>query len=111
MCCNRINTDTLMANIFSTGIDKISFDELEHCLKCLSTYSPVYIISDLSKDAVRECVAAYPELFILSKDNGTELLIKKGKKKPNLIFFNSGYTDETIRFLTYTISDFCEINK
>ncbi len=102
MCCNRINTDALMANLFAasdedTGLAPLEFSvaSLREYFVFLSERFPVYVASDFSPQAVDDCVEAYPELYQMCQNEGGQTVIRlSGRKRPNLKFFNAPFSKD-----------------
>lgn len=108
MCCNRINTDTLMANLFvasykqkhvdSTSKIMFSVEQLREYLQFLSDQFPVYVASNFSKEAVSECAHKYPLYYQLAEQDG-ELFVSSGKEHPNLDFFNAIFSQSVSTYI------------
>lgn len=63
MCCNRINTDVLLANLFAVSPRRYTETDIRSYLDFLTECFPTYVTSDYSPQRIRECVAQYPELY------------------------------------------------
>ncbi len=102
MCCNKINTDVLMANLFATSGEIAGHDPQEFSVASLKEYFaflsanfPVYVASDFSTQAVYECVEKYPELYKMCKDESGQTVIRLSSDKiPNLKFFNAPFSKD-----------------
>lgn len=93
MCCDRINTDTLLANLFASGRrNYYTFEELSEYYNCLLSSSAMYLASDFCEDSVRQCADRYPTLFRAYEDAGHTLVVYSGSARPNLQFFNAAYS-------------------
>lgn len=106
MCCNRIDTDSLMANLFAVSrksgdahLEAFSLTSLGKYLDFLSERFPVYVASDFSKQAVDECIAAYPDLYQRMEDETGELVVRSGKLCPNLDYFNASFSENISTFI------------
>lgn len=106
MCCNRIDTDALMANLFAVSCESedthpegFSFTVLRKYLDFLSERFPVYVASDFSRQAIDECVAEYPDLYQLAEVEGEELIVKSGNLCPNLEYFNASFSENISTFI------------
>lgn len=107
MCCNRINTDTLMANLFATSYkiynspSKIvySIEQLREYLQFLSDQFPVYVASNFSKEAVNECVHKYPLYYQLAEREDGEVIVRSGKEHPNLDYFNAIFSESISTYI------------
>ena len=106
MCCNRINTDALMANLFAVSREsedsppeEFSFTVLSEYLDFLSERFPVYVASDFSRQAIDECVAEYPDLYQRIENEGGELIVKSGSLCPNLEYFNASFSESISAFI------------
>ena len=106
MCCNRINADILMANLFAESHQfsgqssevKFSIDQLNEYFKFISDQFPVYVASNFSKQAVDECVSRYPAYYQFEEDDNE--VIKSGEKYPDLDFFNAIYSESVSRYIS-----------
>jgi len=102
MCCNRINTDALMANLFAVSGEiaeqvpmEFSVSSLGDYLSFLSERFPVYVASDFSMQAVDECVEEYPELYQKCEDKDGQTVIRSsGRELPNLAYFNASFSKD-----------------
>jgi len=102
MCCSRINTDVLLANLFAASGDfagtrpvEFSVASVREYFSFLSERFPVYVTSDFSLQAVNDCVEEYPELYQKCKDeNGQTVIRSSGCKHPNLEFFNAPFSKD-----------------
>lgn len=93
MCCDRINTDTLLANLFASGRrNYYTFEELSGYYDCLLSSSAMYLASDFCEASVRQCADRYPTLFRAYEDAGQALVVYSGTARPNLQFFNAAYS-------------------
>lgn len=92
MCCIRINTDVILANIFAIRDVPISANELSDYVNFMYSYMPTYVITDFCKESVKEVVDIYHELYIFEEKDGS-FVVSAGKMMPNLKFFNSRYSD------------------
>ena len=106
MCCNRIDTDALMANLFAVSRESVepypeefSFTALRKYLDFLSERFPVYVTSDFSRQAIDECVAEYPDLYQRAESEGGELIVKSGSLCPNLEYFNASFSESISTFI------------
>lgn len=93
MCCDRINTDTLLANLFASGRrNYYTFGELAKYYECLLSFSAMYVASDFCENSVRQCTNRYPTLFRMYEDVGQAPVVYAGTARPNLQFFNAAYS-------------------
>lgn len=93
MCCDRINTDTLLANLFASGSrNYYTFEELAEYYEYLLSFSAMYVASDFCEDSVRQCTNRYPTLFRMYEDVGQVPVVYTGTARPNLQFFNAAYS-------------------
>lgn len=109
MCCCRINTDVLLANLFSKfpGNLMVSLADLQVYLAYLSERFPTYVVSDCSLKAMRECVEAYPELYRAVERDGS-FLIARGALSPKASYFNSQYPASIARYIGSLTDGFFE---
>ncbi len=93
MCCCRINTEVLMANLFAKSAKSATYtlDNLRGYLKFLSKGIPIYLSTNFSNKAVWDCVESYPDLYQISNNEDGTIVIRSGNKLPNLEFFNAAY--------------------
>jgi len=101
MCCNRVNTDVLMANLFAamgnsdSAPREVSVDTLRKYFRFLSERFPVYVASDFSEQAVEDCIEEHPELYQKIKgEDGQTVIRASGRKCPNLEFFNAPFSPD-----------------
>lgn len=106
MCCNRINTDALMANLFAASCasedhvpGEFSLTSLGEYLDFLSERFPVYVASDFSRQAVDECIAEYPDLYQRIEGEGGELVVRSGRLCPNLAYFNATFSENISAYI------------
>ena len=77
MCCLRINTDVIWAQLFAVSSYPIYFtmEDIKKYFHFLSEKFLVYLTTNLSEHNIICCIEMYPELYILSKNkNGGGLL-------------------------------------
>lgn len=97
MCCNRINTDALLANLFAVQGGQpwenryFSMEFLKDYVDFLSTMFPEYLATDFCEEAVRECVAKYPTLYQIDETDD-DFTVQASEKRPNLKYFNAAYS-------------------
>lgn len=102
MCCSRINTDALMANLFAASSENAEQAPIEFSVSALGDYLsflserfPVYVASDFSVQAVDECVEEYPELY--QKDEGEDgqtVIRSPGLGRSDLEYFNASFSKD-----------------
>lgn len=108
MCCSRINTEILLANLFAKSSDRqYSLSDLQGYLNFLTEHFPVYVASDFSEQAVRECAARYQMLYQVEEQEN-ELVVYPGELTPNLAYFNWVFPEGVVRFLEETTDSFLE---
>lgn len=92
MCCCRINTDVLLANLFAkkTNRNGVTIQILVSYLNFLAEHFPVYVTSDLCEERVSACTKRYKDLYY-STGSGDSLTIFSRDLTPNLKYFNSIY--------------------
>ena len=103
MCCNRMDTDVLLANLFAANQPEneqfqVSMDYLMDYLQFLSRMFSEYLATDLCEQKVEECVAKYPQLYRRSEANGT-LSISSGEQQPNIEYFNAVYSGSISNYI------------
>lgn len=93
MCCCRINTEVLLANLFAKSEKSATYtlDNLKDYLKFLAKGMPIYLSTNFSKKEVLDCVEIYSDLYRISKKEGETIIIHSGNEFPNLEFFNAAY--------------------
>lgn len=100
MCCCRVDTSVLLANLFAKlkRETEISEKTVQNYLDYLTEVIPTYVSSDFSRHALLCCVEEYPELYKI-RESSEETLISAGELRPNLEFFNSKYSEPVARFI------------
>ncbi len=119
MCCNRINTDALMANLFAASGEAAGPTPLEFSVASLREYFnflserfPVYVTSDFSPQAVDDCVEEYPELYQMCEDeNGQTVIRSSGCGRPNLEFFNAPFSKDISTHISRMTRLFLNVDK
>ncbi len=113
MCCCRINTEVLMANLFAESAKSATYtvDNLKCYLQFLSKGIPTYLSTNFSKKAVCDCVERYPKLYQISnKEDGT-IIIRSGSEFPNLEYFNAAYPTNMSEYIKKVTSVYVANNK
>lgn len=104
MCCLRVETDVLLANIMNSknynGVELTVYD-LGNCVRYIANRMPGYLDSDVSSDRVGEIATMYPELF---EYDG--VFVKRGQYLPRIEFFNQKYPEHIIERICAIINDF-----
>lgn len=116
MCCNKIDTDTLMANLFVESLVsnpscheiKFSIDQLNGYFKYVSVQFPVYVASNFSEQAIYECVLKYPTYYRFIEEGNTKF-IKSGKENPNLDLFNAIYSKNISTYIRRITKKYLDI--
>lgn len=102
MCCYRINTEVLLANLFAGSSEyPISYtvNNLNEYLRFLYERFPTYLATNFSEQAVYDCTVQYPELYLLSTNKEGVMVVKSGGFRPNLDYFNSPYSTGVRNFI------------
>lgn len=99
MCCNRINTDVILANIFALQRTSVTMDDLTAYVNFLSQMFSTYMATDFDEASVRHIVSMYPILYSIKEQQDGGFAVLAGKKRPNLKFFNSMYPDNWASYL------------
>ena len=96
MCCSRLNTEVILANLIAAKgrSARFSMEDLESYVQFLSDSIPGYVTSDLCEERVLECAAEYPQLYQAHYTPEGDLVVQAGKMCPCVDFFNSGYSRE-----------------
>lgn len=107
MCCNRINTDVLLANLFAASPRTRTYTEKDigSYLDFLTDCFPTYVTSDYSPQRIQECAVQYPELYSMSEKDGV-VEITPGKIRPKLSYFNAIYPDSISSYITRSTKSF-----
>lgn len=106
MCCTRINTEDLLANLFAkTETSEYSLSTLQGYFTFLTEHFPLYVASDFSEQAVRKCAEKYPMLYQIRDQEG-DLVVCSGEQTPNLAFFNRALPSAVSEYLGRTTSSF-----
>lgn len=110
MCCNRINTDVLLANLFAVSPHRCTYtaEVIGKYLGFLTDCFPTYVTSDYSPQRIQECVVQYPELYTMSERDGVMAVIP-GKIRPKLSYFNAIYPDSISSYITRSTKSFLEM--
>lgn len=100
MCCCRINTDILLANLFAKKTNKngVTIQTIVSYLNFLVEHFPVYVASDLCEESVFACTKRYKDLYY-STGSGDSLTIFNGNLAPNLKYFNSIYNEDIADYI------------
>lgn len=102
MCCYRINTEVLLANLFARSKEypiSYSVHSVNGYLRFLSESFPTYLATNLSDQAICDCIVEYPELYRLSKDADGNIVVKSGEFRPNLNYFNAPFTKGVCNYM------------
>lgn len=107
MCCNRIDTDVLLANLFASASKEIvhcqkiiySINQIREYLFFLQNSFPVYVVSNFSEESVEICAIKYPLYYQLSGCKGKDLVVCSGGKVPNIDFFNSVFSPSISNYI------------
>lgn len=99
MCCIRINTDVILANIFALQRTSVTIDDLTAYVEFLSKMSPTYVSTDFAESSVKYSVEKYPTLYSIEEKQDGDFVVLAGEKRPNLQFFNSLYSDSWASYL------------
>lgn len=93
MCRIRINTEDILANLFSSCKYPVSFTmkEIEKYFRFLSERIPTYVTTDLSEHSVICCIINYPELYQWFRNEDNEIVVRSGKYYPNIDYFLAKY--------------------
>lgn len=111
MCCYRINTEVLLANLFARSKEypiSYSVRNVNGYLRFLSERFPTYLVTNLSEQAICDCVLQYPELYQLSKDMDGNIVVKSGGFRPNLKYFNAVYSKGVCNYIENTTYAYLE---
>ncbi|MCI9330807.1 MAG: hypothetical protein HFG05_01350 [Oscillibacter sp.] len=105
MCCNRINTDVLLANLFAVSPRRYTETDIRSYLDFLTECFPTYVTSDYSPQRIRECVAQYPELYHATEQDGI-MAVSPGELTPKLSYFNDIYPESISSYITRSTESF-----
>lgn len=90
MCCIRINTDVLLANLFGSEERKtLSVRDIDAYIRFLARRFPSYLVSDFSEYKLVEAAEKYPKFYRIADKE--ELSVKPGKKVPDRDLVNEIY--------------------
>lgn len=95
MCCCRIDTDVLMANLFAESADndvRYTMENMGDYLNFLSQKIPIYLSTNFSEETVFKCAQRFPKLYKFSKDENGTIIVESGNSRPNLEYFNASYS-------------------
>lgn len=99
MCCMRVNTDVILANIFSVQRIPVTLNDLTAYINYLFEVSPTYVTTDLNEESVRSVVSMYPGLYTIEEYPNGNFVVSAGSLKPKLQFFNKVYPDSIASYL------------
>ncbi len=102
MCCNRIDTDTILANLFAVTDGEArgyTLPQIEKYFTFLVESWPCYVSTDFSKQEIYACVRRYPELYRVSRESEEEEHVQPGTLRPSLAFFNAGFSESANKYL------------
>ncbi len=87
LCCFRIFTDAILAALVHTK-SEVSFSEedISHFYEYLLEMMPVYVPTDLSREAIESVVDEHPDIFT-QKKLGDSFSVTGGTYLPNLDYF------------------------
>ena len=107
MCCCMIDTDVLLANLFSRygGRREVPFGVIQLYLDYLQAQFPTYVTSDLSVRHVLDCAGAYPELYQVS-GSGENLVVRMCSMRPKLDYFHARYPAHIADYMTRLTASF-----
>lgn len=108
MTCLRVNTDVLLANIFSIHHHPLYVKDIQEYLNYLSEMFPTYISSDFCIEKIQATIKQYPELYKISEDDNGDKIISPNTLKPNLKFFNQVYSDVVSSYLERATKSYFE---
>ncbi len=102
MCCNRIDTDAILANLFAVpdgGIHGYTLEQIESYFSFVVESWPCYVSTDFSRREVYACIQRYPELYCVSRKPGERERVRRGKLRPSLTFFNAAFSESAAKYL------------
>ena len=105
MCCSRINTDVLLANLFAVSPRTYTEEDIGSYLDFLVDCFPTYVTSDYSPQRIQECAVQYPELYSTAERDGVTEVIP-GKIRPRLSYFNAIYPNSISSYITRSTKSF-----
>ena len=111
MCCYRINTEVLLANLFARSKKypiSYSVSNVNGYLRFLSERFPTYLTTNLSEQAIRDCISQYPELYQLSNDKKGETVVESGGFRPNLDYFTAVYSQGVCYYIENITYEYLE---
>ncbi len=113
MCCCRIDTEVLMANLFAKSADTAAYtvDNLKCYVQFLAKEIPTYLSTNFSKTAVCNCVERYPNLYQMSSMEDGTIVIRSGNEFPNLEYFNAAYPSNMSEYIKKVTSVYVANNK
>lgn len=100
MCCEQINTEVLLANLFAAAGPGqcFSLTDIGEYLGFLLEQVPTHVSSDLSAERVLDCSNKYPLLYNIT-GHGGEMIVGSGSLRPKLQYFNAIYTNHVADYL------------
>lgn len=106
MCCTRVDTEVLLANMFSSrnySGEGITAEQLANCVRYLANRLPGYLDSDVSLSRLKEVAYLYPRLFEFDGH-----YVRRGKCMPRFEFFNKRYSENEREKIRTAINSFLE---
>lgn len=108
MCCCRMSTVALMANLFAKLPEgrPASTAYFQDYLDYLTQVFPVYLTSDFCESAVLDCVEQFQELYHAQRE---PCLIVHCYRRPNLEYFNDCFHSDIAAFIERTTERFVSL--
>ena len=112
MCCLRVDTDVILAQLFAASKYPVSYtmEDIKKYFNFLSQKFPVYLTTNLCEDLVVSCTEEYPELYVLS-NNGKEIVVKSGNFYPNLDYFMTMFQEGNKNYMKIVTESYLEGNE
>lgn len=105
MCCNKINTDVLLANLFAASPRKYTAEDIRNYLEFLADRFPTYVTSDYSLQRIQKCAVQYPELYSMAEQDGA-VEVLPGEVRPKLSYFNAIYPESVSSYIARSTESF-----
>lgn len=100
MCCIRIYTSTMLANIFAIQRNPVTYKTMDKYVKFLADMFPTYLVTDFSEQSLIDAANDYPNLFKYTEEPDGLITMHAGERRPNLPYFNYPFPETTLKYYT-----------
>ena len=108
MCCYRINTEVLLANLFVNSEYPVdyTYDDVHNYFRYMAEKFPTYLCTDLSEQALYDCGAEYPDIYTVYRSKDGKVTVRSKEYKPNLDYFNVSYSYGLRNYMEYVTKEY-----